>query len=129
MALLGEDMATYLTGKNLVEGAGVDFFIDVEPAVPDNCVMLYEYPGDPYNPYSEITHRSFQLMVRNKSTDEARALSVSIYESLMSPNFNVQLTADRLCQVYLRNPPFKLKTDENNRTFYCFNIGITTTID
>lgn len=129
MALLGEDFAEYLLGKELIIGAGIDFFIDIEPDAPDNCIMLYEYVGDPYNPFAEIIHRSFQVMVRNVDAANARQLCTDVFKSLMSTNFDVQLTSDRVCQVYLRNPPFKLKVDENNRAFYCFNIGITTTID
>jgi hypothetical protein len=127
MATLQEDMITYFVGLGLVNATNC--FSNIIPAEPDNIVVLYEYPGDPVIPYFEVVNRSIQLSVRNVNADEASQLTLSLFKALISPNLMVFFTPTRVGQVYLRQPPFKLGIDENNRTTYCFNIGITTTID
>ena len=129
MATLAEDMATFFTGLSLIEGLGLDCFSDIVPEEPDHLVVLYEYPSDPYLPYLQEVHRAIQVIVRDKSPHVAKALALKLFKALYTENQRVDFTAERFGLVYLRQAPFKLKTVENDRVLYCFNIGITTTID
>lgn len=129
MASLQEDICQYLISKGLVIEFGVDCYEDFIPDSPDDVVSIYEYEGDPYNPYTDVVHRSLQVIVRNVVQENAKALANSIHKALQSENLMIRFTDTRIGQVHLRQSPFKLKVDENNRIYYCFNIGITTTMD
>lgn len=123
------DMVTFFTDKGIVQGDGVDAFRDFTPEAPDSLVALHEYKGDPAVPYDLSVHRSVQISVRDKSADKARRKALEIFKLLRSDNLIVQFTPDRWGQVHLRQTPFLLKRDENDRVTYAFNIGVTTTIE
>jgi len=126
------DIVTFLTTENVVTEDGVDVFRDFIPEEPDSLVALIEYRGDPLTPLDPAVHRSVQVSTRNKDADLARQKALEIFQVLrehQSTDNRVDLTEERWCQMYLRQSPFRYKTDENNRVYYCFNIGITTTID
>lgn len=123
------DIVTFLTDNGVVHGDGVDAFRDFTPEAPDSLVALHEYKGDPAVAYDPNVHRSVQVTARDKDADVARQKALKIYKLLTSDNLIVQFTPDRWGQVYLRQPPFKIGQDDNDRVTYGFNIGITTTID
>ena len=123
------DIVTFLVDNRLVQGDGVDAFRDFTPEAPDSLVALHEYKGDPAVSYDPNVNRSVQVTVRDKDADVARQKALDIYKLLTSDNLIVQFTPDRWGQVYLRQPPFKIGQDNNDRVTYGFNIGITTTIE
>lgn len=123
------DIITFLTDNGVVQGDGVDAFRDFTPEAPDSLVALHEYKGDPAVAYDPNVHRSVQVTARDKDADVARQKALKIYKLLTSDNLIVQFTPDRWGQVYLRQPPFKIGQDDNDRVTYGFNIGITTTIE
>jgi len=123
------DIVTFLMSKGVVKGDGIDAFRDFTPESPDSLVVLHEYKGDPAVPYEPCVHRSVQIVARDKSADVARQRALAIFKLLSTDNRIVTFTPDRWGQVYLRQPPFKLEQDKNDRVSYCFNIGITTTIE
>lgn len=123
------DMVTFLTDNGIVEGDGVDAFRDFTPEAPDSLVALHEYKGDPAVPYDPNVHRSVQITVRDKNADKARQKALAIFKLLTSDNLIVNFTPTRWGQVYLRQTPFKLSQDNNDRVTYAFNIGVTTTIE
>lgn len=126
------DIALFLKSKSLVSGDGIDTFRDIFPEEPDNIVVLYEYAGSPAFLQDSAVHRSVQISARNSDADAARQKIVSIFtafQTAQKTDGRVDLTSKRWAQVYLRQPPFLLRRDENNRTIYVFNIGVTTTID
>lgn len=123
------DIVTFLTDNGVVQGDGVDAFRDFTPDAPDSLVALHEYKGDPAVAYDPNVHRSVQVTARDKDADVARQKALRIYKLLTSDNLIVQFTPDRWGQVYLRQPPFKIGQDNNDRVTYGFNIGITTTIE
>ena len=130
MTLL-EDIVTYLTNEGTVQGAGIDTFIDFKPETPDNIVSLHEYQGDPVSPYTNVVHRSVQVVVRNKTATEAKRLAVAIYNKLLpvDETKKVVFTDNRWGQVHLRHNPHKFSQDESDRIHYGFNFGITTTLE
>lgn len=123
------DIVTFLADNGIVQGDGVDAFRDFTPEAPDSIVALHEYKGDPAVPYDPSVHRSVQIVSRDKNADVARQRALEIFKLLTSDNLIVKFTPDRWGQVYLRQTPFKLGQDENDRVSYCFNIGVTTTIE
>ena len=127
MTLL-EDIIQYLVSRGVVEGAGIDAFVDFKPETPDNIVSLHEYKGDPVTPYTDAVHRSVQVVVRNKSAREAQKLAMAVYGALQPTNEDnrVNLTDTRWGQVFLRQTPYKFSQDESDRVHYGFNLGITT---
>lgn len=123
------DIVIFLANNGIVQGDGVDAFRDFTPEVPDSLVALHEYKGDPAVYYDPNVNRSVQVTVRDKDADIARHKALNIYKLLTSDNLIVQFTPDRWGQVYLRQPPFKIGQDNNDRVTYGFNIGVTTTIE
>ena len=123
------DIVTFLADNKIVQGDGVDAFRDVTPEAPDSLVALHEYKGDPAVFYDPNVNRSVQVTVRDKDADVARQKALYIYKLLTSDNLIVQFTPDRWGQVHLRQPPFKIGQDNNDRVTYGFNIGVTTTIE
>lgn len=123
------DIVTFLADNSVVQGDGIDAFRDFTPEAPDSLVALHEYKGDPAVAYDPNVHRSVQVTARDKDADVARQKALKIYKLLTSDNLIVQFTPDRWGQVYLRQPPFKIGQDDNDRVTYGFNIGITTTIE
>ena len=131
MTLL-EDIVTYFTSKGLIEGDGIDAFRDFKPETPDNLVSLHEYKGDPVSMYTDVVHRSVQVVVRNKSAEAAQALAKNLCKALlddMAENKRVDFTATRWGQLHIRQAPYKFSQDESDRTLYGFNLGITTTME
>lgn len=123
------DIVIFLANNGIVQGDGVDAFRDFTPEAPDSLVALHEYKGDPAVHYDPNVNRSVQFTVRDKDADIARHKALNIYKLLTSDNLIVQFTPDRWGQVYLRQPPFKIGQDNNDRVTYGFNIGVTTTIE
>lgn len=131
MTLL-EDIVTYFTSKGLIEGDGIDAFRDFKPETPDNIVSLHEYKGDPVSMYTDVVHRSVQVVVRNKSAVAAQDLAKNLCKALlndMAENKRVDFTSTRWGQVHIRQAPYKFSQDESDRTLYGFNLGITTTME
>lgn len=130
MTLL-EDIVMYLAAEGLVRGDGVDAFRDFIPESPDNIVILYEYAGDPVSQYTDVVHRSVQVVVRNKSASAAKALANKLLAAFRKSDetLRIDFTASRWGQTHIRQTPFKLKQDENGRIYYAFNLGITTNTD
>lgn len=123
------DIVAFLADNKIVQGDGVDAFRDFTPEAPDSLVALHEYKGDPAVFYDQNVNRSVQVTVRDKDADVARQKALDIYKLLTSDNLIVQFTPDRWGQVHLRQPPFKIGQDNNDRVTYGFNIGVTTTIE
>lgn len=133
MAQLLQDMAAYIVDKGLANGYGEDIFCDYLPEKPDNIIALLEYKGSPDTPFDhDLHHRSVQLLTRNVDADTAKMLALKLHQILTSQSVDfepIKFTKNRQGLVYIRQTPFRIGTDENDRALYCFNIGITTSID
>lgn len=129
MTLL-QDIISYLTGLGVVEGPGIDSFIDFKPEAPDSIVSFHEYQGEPISPYTNVAHRSVQIVVRDRSAVNAKSKVFAIFEALKpeTEGMRVDFTESRWGQVYLRHTPHKFSQDESDRVHYGFNLGITTEI-
>lgn len=125
-----KDIATYLTNLGLVEGDGIDVYRDFKPEAPDNIVSLHEYPGDPPSPFTDVVHRSVQVVVRNRNAEAAHSLAIKLYKAFaaVGESRRIDFTPTRWAQVYVRQVPHKFSQDESDRVHYGFNLGITTNI-
>jgi hypothetical protein len=127
-----EDIGLFLVANNIATGDGIDIFRDFTPEQPDSLIALHEYNGDSASFYDSSVHRSIQVLSRDLNADAARQKTLDIFTAIPAAQSAigiVHFTSERWGQVFLRQPPFKLKVDENNRVYYAFNIGITTTIE
>ncbi|MMZ45706.1 hypothetical protein D3C75_232950 [compost metagenome] len=122
-----EDIQEYFAVNLLFDKEAI--FRDVALDKPDEAVILYEYEGSQGPPQIAGATRSVQVVVRSKSATRAKNKARELHRSLMTETGQVQLTAVRWSLIHLRQPPFKLKEDEEKRVYYCFNAGITTYID
>ena len=126
------DIIEYFVTKGLAQGDGIDCFRDFSPEEPDSIIVLYEYRGSPPVPYDDagVVHRSVQVTVRDFDADTARQKALDLFNSLDIKDVakRVDFTPERFAQVSLRQPPFKIKLDDNHRAIYGFNMGVTTTI-
>lgn len=123
MADLLSDIKKYLVQKGVKAS---EIFIDSIPNSPDKAVAIYEYQGS--SPLAQIAgvSRSVQIVTRSKSAGEARETAISIYRSLKTESSIINFTAERWAAIHLRQPPFKFKVDESGKTYYSFNMNVTT---
>lgn len=122
------DIIEYFTALGLVQGDGIDCFRDFSPEKPDNVIVVYEYQGLEVKQYTGVAHRSVQITVRDLVANTARVKALELFNALVTDDTanRIDFTADRWGQVTLRSTPYKIKIDENSRTVYGFEIGITT---
>lgn len=118
----------FIIGKHLATAKDVDIFKDYSPPKPDHCTMVYEYNGSEPAPYTDISVRSIQIVVRDKSSQAAKAASWLIFQEFQAPT-QIMKIGQRTCIVAIRNTPVKIGVDEQGRYLYAFNMGITTNFD
>jgi hypothetical protein len=126
MADLFVDFESYFKAKGVLTEK---LHMDSIPQEGNNAVVLYEYEGVGSLQQIGTSTRSLQLVVRDKSARAARLKAWEVYKSLESEDGIIYLTETRWSMIHLRQVPFKLKVDESGRSYYCFNIGITTEND
>lgn len=127
MANLLQDFEAYFTSKGLIDAGA--FFRDTIPDLPDTAVAIYEYAGLAGVPQIPSVDRSIQIVTRDLSATNARSKCFDFYHALQSDEGIVNLTDTRWCMLIPKQPPFKLKVDDKERIYYCFNIELTTFSD
>lgn len=130
MADLLEDFQSFFIAAGLVTVANcsLDQMPDT-PTTPPLCVAIYEYQGQQGAAQIAGAHRSIQIVVRSANVKDVRNKAKELYNSLVTDDHDINLTPERWGMLYLRQPPFRFKVDENKRIYYAFNIGITTYTD
>jgi Bacteriophage minor capsid protein len=120
------DFETYFLAQGITSGA---YFKDTTLDTPSDCVSIFEYAGG--GSYGQIagTSRSIQIVARDEKATLAKAKASELYKALQTEDGILNLTAERWCTIFLRQTPFKMKVDSQGRTYYCFNVGVTTYID
>lgn len=127
MELLDE-VITHIIDNNLAKKKDTDIFKDYSPKSPDNCIIVYEYAGSGAGDWDDISVRSVQVVVRDKSIIAAKALSWKIFK-ILNPVGGLMTIGSRKVIVANRNTPIKIGVDDNNRNLVAFNLGITTNFD
>ena len=124
------DIASYLQLNALVQGYGLDTFVDYLPDAPDTVIGISEYQGAPSQDGAQVANRSVQIVVRATSYDTARAKTWGIYNLLDTPDDRIcQLNSSRVCIFHPRQVPFKMRVDKTGRPIWGFNMGVTTIKD
>lgn len=120
----------YGVDKGILAGDGIDSFRDFMPEKPCMVTVFAEYSGGPVSQYIDAVHRSVQVKVRDVDAESARSAAVQLFNIFRatSENLRIDFTDELWGQVYIRQTPFKLEQDEQDRVTYCFNLGITTNI-
>ncbi len=127
-----QELLTFLINNGKVAEDSSNGFIDFIPEKPDNLVALMEYAGNAPLPVDVCENRSVQVVIRDENLQKAKERAASIYTLFvdsMDDARKIMLTEDYWAQVYLRQTPFKYKTDLNNRPYYAFNMGITVQVE
>lgn len=117
------DIQSYLISKGIIQGDGIDCFRDVLPEAPDNIVALLEYEG-----VTEfVANRSVQVLVRHTDYELGRQKCLEIFHLVENPYSPItEITPQRWAILKARQPAFKLKTDNQNRTVWAFNLSAVT---
>ena len=123
------DLVTYFVTNSLVTADGTDIFRDTIPESPNDAVAIYEYPG--HSPIAQIdgADRLVQVVARSLSPTAAKTKARELYASLGTTTGIIYLTPQRWCTIYVKQVPFKLKVDGNERVYYAFNVSFTTYVD
>lgn len=115
--MLLESIAGFLESHGIAKKQ-VDLFIGSLPESPDNCVALFEYPGEPRPLHWDGDYPRVQVLVRHKSYPNGRQLIERISQVLHGDG----VPGVMLMQA-LQNPYF-LQRDENNRAFFVVNFRV-----
>lgn len=120
-----DDLEKYIVSTGLTNVV----YKDMAPTKPSNVFAVYEYEG--VTPFPQIAgaDRSIQFLVRNENAGQARSLAKQLYNKFVTDDGILNLTNDRWCVVELKQPPFRLKVDEQSRVYYIFNATLTTYVD
>lgn len=122
-----KDFESYFTSLDVIESG--KFFRDTMPDMPDSLVCVFEYSGQGSIPQIQTANRSIQIAVRDKNATVAMQKAKQLYGTLITEDGILSLTEVRWCMVHLRQTPFKIRVDEKGRSYYGFNVGVTTYID
>lgn len=125
MTDLLEDFEAFLIAKGAVSVLYRDF-LPLEPA--DAC-GAYEYSGASPIPQIAGAYRPVQFVARSTVATTAKLAARKMYNALITEDGVLNLTAQRWCTIELKQPPFKMKEDEQGNIYYCFNVGVVTYID
>lgn len=124
------DLTEYLTTEGLAQGDGIDVWRDHRPEQPDFVIVLHEYSGGTVPLFEDMSQRSVQVSVRDKSAAVAKAKAWEIFKALLGSNLDESLLVNgRSCMLHFRQTPFKMFVDESKRVVWSFNLGVSTGLD
>lgn len=124
MTTLLDDFGTYLLPY--LQGFVTSIKKDSMPPEGDDSVCVYEYQGSSPVPQVEGHLRRVQIVARSKNSLRAREMCAIMYKALQTEDSILNLTPQRWMSINLKQPPFKFKTDDQNRIYFCFNISCIT---
>lgn len=105
-----------------------NMFISREPTKPDNCITIYDTPGEPARPDfegdSSIYEDSIQIRIRNTSYVTGWELAEAIRD-VLHPISNTEINEIIYLSIFHQNGPFVLEYDSNNRVIIILNFKIS----
>lgn len=121
--MLLEDIRVYLEQQGL--GVfGKDLFISIMPAEPDNCIVLFEYAGEPMDlTDSRLEYPNLQVLVRNTDYLAGRQKIEEVTQALHGVSEQV-INGTRYLLIQARQSPFFLEWDKNERAIFVCNFRI-----
>ncbi len=128
MATLLEDLEQFVLLHGIGKGDGIDMFRDTIPDEPDEVIVFYEYDGRTASTlFNPTIVRYVQVTVRHPKASVSRAKALSIFKLFQSEDEGIlDLPNDRWAIVKPLQSPFKLNEDGKSRSYYGFNMAITT---
>ena len=102
---------------------GTDLFIASLPPEPDNCVCIFDYPGEAQEQFGH-EKPSVQIKVRNRDYQTGYALCRDIKYLLHDEHNNTVINGTRYIRIFCITDIFPLGQDEKNR--YLFSINFRT---
>ena len=93
---------------------GVNMFIGSMPNKPDNCICIYDYPGESQDLFG-YEKPSVQVLVRNKNYETAWNLCKDIKYFLHDGFNNFIINQTRYIRIYSISDALPLGMDESNR--------------
>lgn len=128
MATLLEDIVEWLVDNNLGQGDGIDLFRDVIPDDPDVVVTLFEYNSK--TAVSRFNHaivRYVQVTARDSKSSASRQRALEIFKLFQESDEEItDLPNGRWAIIKPLQSPFKISEDGKSRSYYGFNVAITT---
>lgn len=119
------DIKTYF----IANGVSTEIYRDAIGDDPDKAIVLYEYQGASSLAQIDVNTRPIQVVTRAKLASEAKEEAKTLYKLLKTHDSIINFTEDRWALIYLNHPPFKLKVDDRTRTYYAFNMVLTTYLE
>lgn len=128
MQACSEDIKDILLSESALDLVfGTNLFIGREPSTPNNCVTIYDNPGD--SPVITLQNDvalykpSVQVVVRNVAYLIGYNLIHSIFLALHGRN-NEVWNSTTYCSIVAVNDPFLLEWDSNGRAKFVCNFSI-----
>lgn len=101
----------------------VDIFIGFMPDKPDNCVVLFEYAGNPPDLHWDGRYPGLQVRVRNKSYLNGRGKIESVITALHGVSETLMGTT-RYLLIRAKQDPQGLGRDSNGRNEWVVNFSV-----
>lgn len=118
------DFESYFTAGSLLTSWSL--FKDTILDTPDDAIAIYEYSGSVGDIQIAGASRSIQIVTRSKVAVTAKAKANELYKSLRTDDGILDLTTTRWTVIDLKQPPFRMKVDNQARVYYCFNLSVST---
>lgn len=122
MTDLLEDFEEFYIKQGIVDALHRDTILDE----PNEAQAIYEYQGTAGIAQIASSTRSVQIVARSTKATSAKLKAREMYNALVTEDGIINLTDERWALIHLRQPPFKMKIDGNDRVYYCFNASVTT---
>ena len=114
--------------KDMIDGSsggfglvfGTDLFISEMPTEPDNCVCVYDYPGEAQGLFGH-EHPSVQIKVRNRDYQTGYNLCRDLKYGLHDEYNNTTINSTRYIRIHCITDIFPLGRDEKNRYLFSIN--------
>lgn len=92
-----------------------EYFVDFQPATPDNCIALYNESASalPESQALNIDQFGLQVLVRHTDNSAARELAYKIFGELVG--FSGDVDGEYVSATYCDTMPASIGRDENNR--------------
>lgn len=131
MASLLEDIEQWIIENNLGQADGVDLFRDTIPDEPDSVVTLFEYDSrTAATKFNPVVVRYVQVIARDPQPTVSRQKAASLFKLFNQWEEGItDLPNDRWAIIKPLQSPFKVSEDNRRRSYYGFNVAITTNSD
>lgn len=135
--MLLAEIATYLASQSLGLTGGVNLFYGkMQEEFPDDVTVIFEYGGEPDEPTLgdpptfgkavRLEYPRIQILCRgSRDTYDGPRITAEAIRIVLVKVVNMTLSGVRYLSIESKEPPFRLREDENFRTEIVSNYKIT----